>query len=142
MPQLHDEPRCRGCWECGSQSHHRKNCLQQDHPNQQCTYCQSRSHRSPQCLFKRLAIPPPNTRMVKEALSHTPVAPTWCSKCLCNNPGHEEVDCPTQELCCNCGRRGNIYFLRTHKCDDTQDQLMHGEDNEVADPSLYGDGES
>ncbi len=47
-----------------------------------------------------------------------------------------------QELCRNCRQQGNLYFLQTHKCDDTQDQLMCGEDNEVADPSLYGDSES
>ncbi len=80
--------------------------------------------------------------MVTEALSHADHVPTWCSKCLRNNPGHEEVDCPTRELCRSCGRRGNLFFLCTHKCDDTKDQLMHGEDGEEADPSLYGDGES
>ncbi len=33
MPQLHDEPRRRGCWECGSHSHCRKNCPQRNCPN-------------------------------------------------------------------------------------------------------------
>ena len=47
-----------------------------------------------------------------------------------------------RELCQNCGRRGNFYFLRTHKCDETDEQLMYGEDNNVVDPDLYGDGES
>ncbi len=28
MPQLHDEPCNRGCWECGSFAHHCKNCLE------------------------------------------------------------------------------------------------------------------
>ncbi len=142
MPQLHDEPRCRGCWECRSHTHRRKQCPFCNRPNRQCTYCQSRSHRSPQCLFKRLELPPPSTHTIEEALSHTDSIPTWCGKCLCNNPGHKEVDCPTRELCRNCGRRGSLYFLRTHKCDDVHDQLMHGEDNEVADPSLYGNSES
>ncbi len=142
MLQLHDKPRNHGCWECGSLSHRRKKCPFHNHPNRQCTYCQSRSHRAPQCLFKRLTIPPPPSRSVTQALSHTPHIPTWCGKCLRNNPGHEEVDCLTRELCRNCGRCGNLFFLRTHKCNDTNDQLMHGEDSEEADPSLYGDGES
>ncbi len=94
MLQLHDEPRHRGCWECGSWLHCHKNCPQRNRPNRQCTYCQSHSHHSPQCLFKRLAITPPDRRTVEEALSHTPATPTWCGKCLRNNPGHEEVDCP------------------------------------------------
>ncbi len=142
MLQLHDELRRRGCWECGSYEHHCKQCPHRNHPNRQCTYCQSRSHRSPQCLFKRLAIPPPPMRTITEALTYVPPTPTWCGKCLRNNLGHEEVDCPTRELCCNCGRRGNLYFLCTHKCDNDTDQRMYGEDNEIPDPSLYGDGES
>ncbi|SRR6266702_6836878 len=142
MPQLHDEPRNRGCWECRSCSHHHKQCPERKHPLRQCTYCQSYSHRSPQCLFKRLAIPPPRQRTTTEALTHVPATPKWCGKCLRNNPGHEEVDCPTRELCRNCGCRGNLYFLRTHKCANTSDQLAYREENEVADPSLYGDGES
>ncbi len=85
---------------------------------------------------------PPPTRTVTEALSHTDHIPTWCGKCLHNNPGHEEVDCPTREVCRNCNRRGNLYFLRTHRCMDESDQLMNGEENEVGDPELYGDGES
>ena len=141
MPQLHDEPRRRGCWECGSTEHRRKQCPERRRPPRQCTYCESYSHRSPQCLFKRLAIPPPRQRTVTEALAATPSIPTWCGKCLRNNPGHEEVDCPTRELCRNCGRRGNLFFLRTHKCDDTNDQRMAGE-GEEGDPELYGDGES
>src|SRR6266571_3734711 len=48
MPQLHDEPRRQGCWECGSLSHRRKQCPERRRPNRQCTYCQSRSHQSPQ----------------------------------------------------------------------------------------------
>jgi len=142
MPQLHDEPRRRGCWECGSTSHRRKQCLEHRRPPRQCTYCQSYSHHSPQCLFKRLAIPPPPERTVTEALAHQTHIPTWCGKCLRNNPSHEEVDCPTRELCRNCGRRSNLFFLRTHKCDDVNDQVMHNEGGEEGDPELYGDRES
>ncbi len=141
MPQLHDKPRRRGCWECRSTSHRRKHCPECRRPPRQCTYCQSYSHRSPQCLFKRLAIPPPRQRTVTKALATTSHIPTWCGKCLRNNPNHKEVDCPTREVCRNCGKRGNLYFLRTHKCDDDNNQLMHGE-GEVADPELYGNGES
>src|SRR6266702_4151624 len=142
MPQLHDEPRRQGCWECGSTSHRRKQCPERRRPPRQCMYCQSYSHHSPQCLFKRLAIPPPQQRTVTEALATTEHIPTWCGKCLRNNPGHEEVDCPTRELCQNCGRRGNLYFLWTHKCEEVDNQLMYGEDNNEADPALYGDSES
>ncbi len=141
MPQLHDEPHNRGCWECGSLNHRRKQCPERRCPHRQCTYCQSYSHRSPQCLFKRLAIPAPRQRTVTEALSHQEHVLTWCGKCLHNNPGHEEVDCPTRELCRNCGQRGNLFFLRTHKCDDNEEQLMYGE-GEEGDPELYSDGES
>ena len=142
MPQLHDEPHRRGCWECGSTSHQRKQCPECRRPPRQCTYCQSYSHRSPQCLFKRLAIPPPPKCTVTEALAHETHIPQWCGKCLRNNPGHEEVDCPTRELCRNCGRRGNLYFLHTHKCDDINDQVMHNKGGEEGDPELYGNGES
>ena len=79
--------------------------------------------------------------MVVEALAPETHIPKWCGKCLRNNPGHKEVDCPTRELCRTCGRRGNVFFLHTHKCDDTNDQLMHSEGEEY-DPELYGDGES
>jgi len=85
---------------------------------------------------------PPPVCTVTEALSHTDHTPTWCGKCLRNNLGHEEVDCPTRELCRNCRRWGNLFFLRTHKCDKDNDQRMHREDNEEVDPELYGDGES
>ncbi len=85
---------------------------------------------------------PPPTRPMEEALNHQDHIPTWCGKCLRNNPGHEEVDCPTRELCWNCRRRGNLYFLWAHKCADVKDQLMHGEEYNEVDPSLYGDGES
>ncbi len=142
MPQLHDKPRHRGCWECGSHTHHCKQCPQHDHPNHQCTYCQSRTHQSPQYLFKWLAIPPPNTHTITEALNQTITPLTWCGKCLCNNPGHAEVDCPTRELCHNCSWWGNLFFLQTHNCDEDKDQHMYSKDNEVPDPSLYGDGES
>ena len=128
MPQLHNEPRNCGCWECGSPTHRCKQCPEQRCPNRQCTYCQSRSHRSPQCLFKRLAIPAPRRCTTAEALAHVPTTPTWCGKCLRNNLGHKEVDCPTRELCQTCRRHGNLYFLRTHRCADNNDQLMCGED--------------
>ena len=85
---------------------------------------------------------PPPTRTIQEVLNHTDHIPKWCGKCLRNNPGHEEVDCPTRELCQNCGRRGNLYFLRTHKCAEETNQHMHGGEYNEADPSLYGDGES
>ena len=110
--------------------------------NSRNSYCQSYSHRSPQCLFKRLAIPPPCTCTTTEALAHHSYLPKWCGKCLCNDLGHEEVDCPTREVCGNCGHRGNLYFLRTHKCNNEKDQLMHGEENNEGDPELYGDGKS
>ncbi len=139
MLQLHDEPWRQGCWECGSHGHRRKQCPQHHRPPRQCTYCQSYSHRSPQCLFKQLAIPPPPQRTVLEVLNHQDAIPTWCGKCLRNNPGHEEVDCPMRELCRNCRKRGNLYFLRTHKCADNDKQLMH---NEEGDPELYGNGKS
>ncbi len=142
MPQLHDEPRRRGCWECGSRTHRCKNCPFRNRPNRGCMYCQSRGHCSPQCLFKRLNLSPPPTCTVEEALRHQDHVPTWCGKCLRNNPGHEEVDCPTRELCRSCRCRGNLYFLCTHRCEQTNDQHMYGEDNEVVDPSLYGDSES
>ncbi len=142
MPQLHDEPCRRGCWECGSTEHRRKQCPRRQRRSQPCMYCESCSHRSPQCLFKRLTLPPPSTRTTTEALNHTQHIPQWCGKCLRNNPGHEEVDCPTRELCRNCRRCGNLYFLHTHKCNSVNDQCMHGEDNKLADPSLYSDGES
>src|SRR6266702_4984257 len=47
MPQLHDEPRRRSCWECGSTSHRCKQCPERRRPPRQCTYCQSYSHHSP-----------------------------------------------------------------------------------------------
>jgi len=34
-----------------------------------------------------------------------------------------------------------LFFLRTHKCDDTNNQLMYSEE-EQGDPELYGDRES
>src|SRR6266702_42613 len=129
MPQLHDNLRQQGCWECGSLNHRQKQCPKRHRPNKQCKYCQSQSHQTPQCLFKRLDIPPPPTHTITETPIPTPIMLTWCGKCLCNNLGHKEVDCPTRELCCNCGRQGNLFFLCTHKCNDDHDQCMYGEDN-------------
>ncbi len=128
MLQLHNEPRHCSCWECGSFKHRHKQCPEHHHPPRQCTYCQSYSHQSPKCLFKRLAIPPPPTHTIWEALDQTPTTPRWCGKCLRNNPSHDEVDCPTRELCCNCGQRGNLFFLRTHKCEEVRDQLMYSKE--------------
>src|SRR6266702_669025 len=137
MPQLHDKPRGQGCWECGSWTHHRKQCPERKQLPWQCTYCQSYSHHTPQCFCMRLDMSPPRTRTINKALNHTPHISGWCRKCLRNNPGHEEVDCPTRELCRNCRRCGNLYFLRTHKCDDINDQIMHNEGGEEGDPELY-----
>ncbi len=127
MPQLHDEPHNCGCWECRSPNHCRKQCPERRRPARQCTYCQSYSHRSPQCLFKRLTLPPPHQHTTAEALAHTPSTSRWCGKCLHNNLGHKEVDCPTRELCCNCGC-GNIFFLRTHKCNEVRNLLRSCQD--------------
>ncbi len=65
--------------------------------------------------------------------------PTWCGKCLRNNPGHKEVDCPMHKQCWACGSRGPLGFMCAHHCPpiDNEDPT-----NEEVDIKLYGDGES
>ncbi len=77
--------------------------------------------------------------MVEEALEQKENMPTWCGKCLRNNPGHEEVDCLTRKQCRACGRHGPLGFLRTHRCPPVNDKDFA---NEEVDIKLYGNGES
>ncbi len=139
MPCLNDTPHSSLCWQCDSPNHKWRRCPQRKGPKT-CNWCGSHSHWSNRCLFKRLKIEVPQySRTVEEALEQKENIPTWCGKCLRNNPGHEEVDCPTREQCCACGRRGPLGFMRRHRClpIDDEDPV-----NEEVDIELYGDGES
>jgi len=138
MPRLNDTPHSSLCWQCDSPNHKWRHCPQCKGPKK-CNWCGSYTHWSNRCLFKRLKIEVPHgLRMTEEALAQKENVPTWCGKCLCNNPGHEEVDCPMCEQCCVCGRHGPLGFMHGHRCPpiDDEDPI-----NEV-DIELYGDGES
>jgi len=140
MPRLNDTPHSSLCWQCDSPNHKWRRCPQRKGPKK-CNWCGSYSHWSNKCLFKRLKIEVPRgSRTVEEALEQKENIPTWCGKCLRNNPGHEEVDCPTREQCRACGRRGPLGFMRAHRCPpiDDDDDIT----NEEVDIELYGDGES
>ncbi len=77
--------------------------------------------------------------MVGEVLEQKENVLTWCGKCLRNNPGHEEVNCPTRKQCCACRRWGPLGFMRAHRCPpiDNKDPI-----DEEVNIELYGDGES
>ncbi len=138
MPRLNDTPHSSLCWQCDSPNHKWRRCPQRKGPKK-CNWCGSYSHWSNKCLFKRLKIEVPRgSRTVEEALEQKENVPTWCGKCLRNNPGHEEVDCPTREQCRACGRRGLLGFMRAHRCPPVDDDPV----NEEVDIELYGDGES
>jgi len=122
MPQLNDTPYSSNCWQCDSPNHKWRRCPMHKGPKH-CTWCGSYSHWSNKCLFKRLRIrAPTGERTTEEALAQKENQPTWCSKCLCNNPGHEEVDCPTREQCRACGRWGPLGFMRAHRCPPIDDE--------------------
>ena len=139
MPCLNDTPHSSLCWQCDSPNHKWRRCPQHRGPKK-CNWCGSYTHWSNKCLFKRLKIEVPRgTQTTEEALAQKENVPTWCGKCLHNNPGHEEVDCPTRKQCCACGRCGPMGFMHRHCClpVDNEDPS-----NEEVDIELYGDGES
>ncbi len=139
MPRLNDTPHSSLCWQCDSPNHKWRHCPQRKGPKK-CNWCGSYSHWSNKCLFKRLKIEVPSgSRTVREALDQKENIPAWCGKCLHNNPGHEELDCPTHEQCRACGRRGPLGFMRRHRCLPIDDEDLV---NEEVDIELYGDGES
>ncbi len=139
MPRLNDTPHSSLCWQCDSPNHKWRRCPQWKGPKK-CNWCGSYTHWSNKCLFKRLKIEVPRgSRTVEEALEQKENIPTWCGKCLRNNAGHEEVDCPTREQCRACGRRGPLGFMRSHRCPPIDDEDPA---NEEVDIELYGDGES
>ncbi len=141
MPRLNDTPHSSLCWQCDSPNHkwRRCRCPQRKGPKK-CNWCGSYSHWSNKCLFKRLKIEVPRgSRTVEEGLDQKENVSPWCGKCLRNNPGHEEVDCPTREQCRACGRRGPLGFMRGHRCPPIDDEDPA---NEEVDIELYGDGES
>ncbi len=139
MPRLNDTPHSSLCWQCDSPNHKWRRCPQRKGPKK-CNWCGSYSHWSNKCLFKRLKIEVPRgSRTVEEGLAQKENVPTWCGKCLRNNPGHEEVDCPTREQCRACGRRGPLGFMRGHRCPPIDDEDPVDEEVDI---ELYGDGES
>ena len=139
MPHLNNTPYSSLCWQCDSPNHKWRCCPQCKGPKK-CNWCRSYTHWSNKCLFKRLQIEVPHgERSVGEALAQKENVLTWCSKCLHNNPGHEEVDCPMHKQCHTCGRRGPMGFMRAHCCPPVDDE---DPTNEEVDIELYGDGES
>jgi len=46
----------------------------------------------------------------------------WCSKCLHNMPGHNEIDYPSYKGCGKCWVRGPVGFLKTYKCVEEEDK--------------------
>ncbi len=138
MPCLNDTPHSSACWQCDSPNHKWRYCPQ--HKGlKKCNWCRSYMHWSNKCLFKRLKIEvPQGERMVEEALAQKENMPTWCSKCLRNNPRHEEVDCPMRKKCCTCGQCRQLGFMRTHCCPPIDEDPVH----EEVDIKLYSDGES
>ena len=139
MPHLNDTPHSSRCWQCDSPNHKWRRCPQRKGPKK-CTWCRSYTHWSNKCLFKRLRIKAPHgERTVQEALDQKENVPTWCGKCLRNNPGHEEVDCLTCKQCHTCGRQGLLGFLRAHRCPPVDDEDPADEEVDI---ELYGDGES
>ncbi len=139
MPRLNDTPHSSLCWQCDSPNHKWRRCPQRK-GQKKCNWCGSYTHWSNKCLFKRLKIEVPReSRTVGEALEQKENVPAWCGKCLRNNPGHEEVDCPTREQCRACGCRGPLGFMRGHRCPPIDDEDPV---NEEVDIELYGDGES
>ncbi len=45
----------------------------------------------------------------------------WCSKCLRDMLGHQEIKCPSYEGCGKCWVCGPVGFLKTHKCVEEED---------------------
>ncbi len=139
MPHLNDTLHSSLCWQCDSPNHKWRRCPQRKGPKK-CNWCGSYTHWSNKCLFKRLKIEvPQGSRTVGEALEQKENVPAWCGKCLCNNPGHKEVDCPTREQCRACGSRGPLGFMRRHRCPPIDDEDYV---NKEVDIELYSDGES
>jgi|SRR6266702_2899291 len=90
MLWLNDTPHSSLCWQCDSLNHKWRRCPMRKGPRT-CNWCGSHSHWSNRCLFKRLKIEVLQwERTTEEALAQKENVPTWCGKCLRNNPGHEE----------------------------------------------------
>ncbi len=139
MPRLNNTPHSSLCWQCDSPNHKWRRCPQRKGPKK-CNWCGSYTHWSNKCLFKRLKIEVPHESCtVGEALEQKENVPTWCGKCLHNNLGHEEVDCPMRKQCHTCGRRGLLGFMCTHRCPPVDDKDPAAEEVDI---KLYGNGES
>src|SRR6266702_916941 len=129
-PLLRGRGRNHLCYNCHEQGHIAKKCPLKKPTKKYCRHCNSHLHFPNECIFKRFdalseATVAENVACINQA-NHTP---NWRGKCLCNMPGHKEIDCPSYESCGKCWVRGPYGFLKRHKCIEEAD----GED-EVNDP--------
>src|SRR6266702_2110659 len=107
----------RECYNCYEQGHIAKKCPKTKVAKKYCHHCNSRLHFPNDCIFRCL-------NMLREATISENVAcirqakhiPNWCSKCLRDMPGHQEIDCPSYKSCGKCWVCGPHGFLRHHKC--------------------------
>src|SRR6266571_5818560 len=116
-PLLRGRGRNRLCYNCHEQGHIAKKCPLKKAVKKYCHHCNSRLHFPNKCIFRRFDILGEAT--VAENIARINKAdhiPNWCGKCLCDMPGHKEIDCPSYEGCGKCWVRGPCGFLRHHKC--------------------------
>ena len=117
------------CYNCHEQGHITKKCPKVKMVKKYCHHCNSCLHFPNECIFKCFNML--SEAMITENVAHINQAEhmnNWCSKCLCDMPGHNEIDCPTYEGCRKCWVCGPVGFLKTHKC------MKSEEEEEVNDP--------
>jgi hypothetical protein len=117
----------RGCHQCGSAGHTRKNCKLACRA-QLCSMCGSIEHMAEECTFaevepelpplmKKVQELPPLTLLEKVALMRSAEwTPEICSSCWRRNPGHREQECPQKECCLKCGGMGPYGYIHKHVC--------------------------
>src|SRR6266702_1550443 len=105
------------CYNCQEQGHIAKTCPKKKAVKKYCHHCNSHLHFPNECIFKQFNVL--GEAMVTKNVAHINQAEhvsNWCSKCLCDMLGHNEIDCPTYEGCGKCWVHGPVGFLKTHHC--------------------------
>jgi hypothetical protein len=117
----------RGCHQCGSADHTRKNC-KLAHWAQLCSMCGSIEHVAGECPFAEVEPELPPLMKKAQELPHLTLlekvalmrSAEWtlevCGSCWRCNPGHHEQECPQKERCLKCGGMGPYRYVHRHVC--------------------------
>ena len=110
------------CYNCHEQGHIVKKCPKQKVVKKYCCHCNSHLHFPNECIFRclnMLGVATITENVVR--INQAKHVSNWCRKCLCDMPGHNEIDCPSYKGCGKYWVCGPIGFLKTHRCTEEED---------------------